>query len=128
MADSVAITAGAGTNIGTDTRTINAASVEVQRVVSEGGTALAVTHVTISSTAATLIAARDTRKSVIIINRQTVPVYIGIATVTVANGILMNPGDVLEMPNQALVQGITSAAYTAVGTDDQVMVVESYDS
>lgn len=128
MADNVAITAGSGTTIGTDERTINAVAVQVQRMDEQGATSLANGHVAISNTAATIAAARDTRKTLTIVNYQTVAVYIGISTVTTSNGLRLDPGDVITLRTQALVQGITAAAYTAVGEDDKVHYIEEYDS
>src|SRR5689334_18790527 len=111
MADDVAITAGSGTTVGADERTINSVAVKVQRVVVEGGTAFANGHVEISNTAATIVAARETRKRVTIINFQTVPVYVGVATVTASNGVKLDPGAAITLDTTALIQGITSAAY-----------------
>lgn len=128
MADNVSITAGSGTVIGTDERSINSTNVQVQRVTDQGGTAYATGHVQISNTAATIAAARETRKSITVINRQTVPIYVGPATVTTSNGILLNPGDSYTFENTALIQGITSAAYTASGEDTKVHYAEDYDS
>src|SRR4051812_17527107 len=115
MADNVAVTAGSGTTIGTDERTINAVAVQVQRVDEQGSTSLANGQVTISNTAATIAAARDTRKSLLIVNRQTVPIWVGVATVTTANGLRLDPGDAVVLTTTALVQGITAAAYTGSG-------------
>lgn len=125
MADNVLVTAGSGTTISTDERTINAVAVQVQRVDEQGSTSLANAQTNISNAAATLVAARDTRKRVVIVNRQTVPVYLGIATVTTATGFLLNPGDSLTLHTTALVQGITSAASPAA---DKVHTFEEYDA
>jgi hypothetical protein len=127
MADNVAVTAGAGTNIATDERTINSTTVHVQRTGEIGGTAMANGQVTISSTAATIAAARETRKSLLIINRNTVAIWVGIATVTTANGVRLEPGDSIVLTTTALVQGITAAAYSVVG-DANVQYIETYDS
>lgn len=127
MADNVSITAGSGTTVATDEQTINSTAVQVQRVTSEAGTAAANGQVNISNTAATIVAARDTRKSVLLTNRQTVAVWIGIATVTTANGFRLDPGEAVVWTTKALIQGITSAAYT--GTGDAVMqYAEAYDA
>lgn len=124
MADDVAITAGSGTSIAADERTINAVAVKVQRVTDQGGTAFATAQTSISSTAATLIAARETRKMVTIVNRQVEPVFIGPATVTSSNGVRLDPGDSVTIYTTALIQGITSAA-TGGGA---IHTVEVYDS
>ena len=127
MADNVTLP-GTGAVVGTDERSIAATNVQVQRVNEQAGTAYATGHVQISSTAATLVAARETRKTVTVINRQTVPIYVGPATVTTSTGILLNTGDSYTFRTTALIQAITSAAYTASGEDTKVHYEESYDS
>ena len=124
MADNVAITAGAGTNVSSDERTIDAITVQVQRVNDIGASTLANGQVNISNAAVTLLAARETRKRVTFVNRMPVPVFIGIATVTTANGFQIDPGASITLQTTALVQGITAAA-----TSGSVYVhyIEEYD-
>ena len=122
MADNVAITAGSGTTVATDERTINSTSVQVQRVTDQAGTAVATGQVAPTGTAGTLLAARETRKVVTFVNRGTVDVYIGPATVTTANGILLSPGESIDIQTTALVQAITPAGTGAVH------YVEVYDA
>lgn len=124
MADNVSITAGSGTTVGTDERTINSVAVQVQRVDEQASTAFATGQVTPTTTAATLLAARDTRKTVTFLNLGTQTVYVGPATVTTANGFPIAPGAALTMPVQALIQCII-----ATGTASSfVAYVEYYDS
>src|SRR6187200_604787 len=125
MADDVAITAGSGTTVGADERTINSTAVKVQRVVSEGGTAVATGQVTPTGTAATLLAARETRKVATFFNGCNMTVYIGPATVTTGNGFELQPGAGLSIPTTALVQLIVASAMGLTGV---VSYVESYDS
>lgn len=125
MADNVAITAGSGTTVGTDERTINSVVVQVQRVDEQGSTAIATAQVNISNTAATLVAARDTRKRVVIVNRQSTAVFVGPATVTTSNGFQIDPGASLTVYTTALIQGITAAAS---GASEEVSILEEYDS
>jgi hypothetical protein len=127
MADSVAVTAGSGTLIATDTRTIAATTVEVQRVVDQGGTDFTTGHVTVTNSATTIIAARETRKFATVVNYQTVPIYVGPATVTTSTGIRLDPGASMDFFTTKLIQGITSAAYTAAGEDDKVHTAEFHD-
>ena len=127
MADNVSITAGSGTVVGTDEQTINSVAVEVQRVTVEAGTTHANGQVNVSSTHTTIAAARDTRKSILVINRQTVAVYVGLSSVTTANGVRLDPGDSITITSKALIDGITSAAYTGSG-DATVHYIETYDS
>lgn len=125
--DKVTVDNGALTDydVATDTRTINSVSEEVQRVVDQGSTAVATAQTNISSTAATLIAARETRKHVTITNRQLAPIFVGPATVTAANGFQIDPGASLTIYTTALLQAITSAAS---GATEKVHTVEVYDS
>ena len=119
MADNVAITAGSGTTIATDERTINSTAVQVQRTVPLGGSSIANGHVTVTNTATEIRAATDTQHCVTIVNYQTVPIYVGAATVTTSAGFRLDPGASVTLHTTAAVQGITSAAYTAAGEDDK---------
>lgn len=122
MADNVAITAGSGTTIATDERTINATTVQIQRVVGIGSTAIATGQAAPTGTAGTLVAARDTRNRLVLTNFGTQDVFVGPATVTTSNGHKIPPGASLTLYTTALVQGITSS-----GTGS-VHYVEEYDS
>lgn len=125
MADNVAITAGAGTTVGTDERSINSTNVQVQRVDEQGSTAIATAQSNVTNSAATLIAARDTRKRVVIINRQAAAIFVGPATVSTANGVQIDPGASLTLYTTALIQGITAAGSAA---GDKTHTLEEYDS
>jgi hypothetical protein len=120
MADNVAITAGSGTTVAADERTISAVAVQVQRVVPLGGSTIANAHVTVTNSATEIRAATETQHCVTIVNYQTVPVYVGAATVTASTGLRLDPGASVTLHTTAAVQGITSAAYTAAGEDDKV--------
>ena len=123
MADTVSITAGSGTVISTDERTIAGVAQHVQRVSPLGGSSIVNAHVTVTNTATTIKAATETQHCVVIANFQTVPVYVGAETVTTSAGFRLDPGASLTLHTTALVQGITSAAYTAAGEDDKVHVI-----
>ncbi len=125
MADNVAITAGSGTTVGTDERSINSVNVQVQRVDEQGSTAIASAQTNMTNSPATLVAARDSRKRVIFINRQAAAVFIGPATVSTSNGVQIDPGASITLYTTALVQGITAAASAA---GDKVHIFEEYDS
>lgn len=125
MADNVAITAGSGTTVGTDERTIATVAVQVQRVNEQGGTAIASGQVTPTATAATLLAARETRKVVTFINGTNLDVYIGPATVTTANGVRLQPGAAISIPSTVLVQNIVASVTGLAGV---VYYIESYDA
>lgn len=125
MADNVAITAGAGTDIAADERTIATVAVKVQRVVVEGGTAIATGQVVPTATAATLLAARETRKEVTFVNLTNMAVFIGPATVTTANGFELPAGAGITVPTTALFQIIVASV---TGLTGDVLYVEAYDS
>jgi len=122
LADNVDITAGTGTVIGTDERTINSVAVQVQRMDEIGSSALANGQVAPTSSAATLVAARDTRKRLILENVGQTAVWIGIATVTTANGLMLPIGASITLRTTALVQAITAS-----GTGS-VAYIEEYDT
>lgn len=125
MADNVAITAGSGTTVGSDERTINSVLVQVQRVDEQGSTAIATGQVVITSTAATFLAARDTRKRVVIRNNSSTDCWVGPATVTTANGFRIEVGYSLTLYTTALIQAIIGAGLTMTGDVDYV---EEYDA
>lgn len=125
MADNVAISAGTGTTVGADERTINSIPVQVQRVVVEGGTAILTGQVVPTATAATLLAARETRKSVTFLNGTNMTVFIGPATVTTANGFELPAGAGITIPTTALVQVIVA---TVTGLIGEISYIEAYDS
>lgn len=121
MADNVSITAGSGTIVATDERTIASTAVQVQRVIDQGGTAFAQNQVTIDTTAGgvTIASARETRKSILIVNRGAVNIYIGTGSVTTSNGFLLQPNDGLKLETTAEVKGITaSSSSTAHYTEE----------
>lgn len=125
MADDVAITAGSGTTVGADERTINSVAVKVQRVVAEGGSDFATAQYTPTASAATLIAARETRKNVVIVNGSNVDVFVGPATVTTSNGLRIQPGGALTITTTKLIQAISSSVTGLVGV---VYTLETFDA
>lgn len=126
MADNVAVTAGAGTNIATDERTIAATTVHVQRTGEIGSANAAVGQVTISNSSTAIAAARDTRKRIIIVNYQTVAVFIDPGGTATTADFRLDPGASLTLYTTVAVNAITSAAYTASG-DAKVHYIEEYD-
>ena len=125
MADTVPITAGSGTVISTDERTIATVAQHVQRVAPHGSPNITVGQVTISNTSAAIIAVDGTRHSVTIVNRQTVAVFIDDATAT-TSAFRLDPGDSVTLFTGAVINGITAAAYTAVG-DAKIHYVAIHD-
>ena len=125
MANNVAITAGSGTTVATDERTIAATSVQVQRVAPHGAPNITVGQVTVTNSNTAIASARDTRHSITITNRQTVAVFIDDATAT-TSAFRLDPGDSITLFTGAVINGITSAAYTASG-DAKVHYIEVHD-
>ena len=120
MADNITLNTMTGGSVAaTDERTIASTTVHVQRVVPIGGTSIANAHVTVTNSATTIKAATETQHCVTIVNYQTVPIYVGAATVTTSAGFRLDPGASITLHTTAAVQGITSAAYTAAGEDDK---------
>lgn len=122
MADNVDITAGSGTVIATDERTINSIAAQVQRVDEIGSSAIANGQAAPTTSAATLVAARDTRKRLILENVGQVAVWIGIATVTTANGLMLPIGASITLRTTALIEGITATGTGAIA------YIEEYDT
>jgi hypothetical protein len=125
VADDVAITAGSGTTVGADERTINAVAVKVQRMVVEGGSDFVTGQVTPTASAATLVAARETRKNVVFYNGTNLDVFVGPATVTTANGFRMPPGSGLTITTTKLIQNIVASVTGLTGV---VYYCETFDA
>lgn len=84
-------------------------------------------QVTISSTSATVIASRSGRRGVLLINNQSVSVYIDAAGGTATTSKMrLDPGAAVMLPVTSAVTGITSAAYTASPADAQIHYTELY--
>ncbi len=126
MADNVAITAGSGTTIATDERTIASVAAQVQRVDEQGGQTILANVVSVTTTAASATSARDTRKYITILASpaNTDVVYIGSSTVaaeTPANGIRLDPGASITLYTTAVVWA------DAVSGTQTINYIEVYD-
>ncbi len=87
----------------------NAGTFAVQVLTACGGANTANGQVSISS-AATIITSRALRRYCIIRNLDaSVSGYVGIATVTTANGMLVKAGESIRIDSQALIQGIAAS-------------------
>lgn len=122
MADNVAITAGSGTQVATDERTIAGSGVHVQRTGEIGSTAIAYGDVNPTTTATLIVAARDTRKVAQLYNDSTVTVYIGDASVTSSTGMPLDENGSIVIPWTGAIYG-----RTASGTGS-IRYQEFYDS
>lgn len=84
-------------------------------VVSQVGAAnIANNQVTIAATATTFVAARATRRSVTLKNMSTsTSMYVGVASVTVANGFELKAGESISVDWTGLIQGISATGSIA---------------
>jgi repressor of nif and glnA expression len=123
VADGIAVTAGAGTTVQTSDRS----GVHIQHILSLGSETIAATHVTVTNSSTEILAARAGRRRAVITNYQTVPIYVGQDTITTSTGHRLDPGTSIVIFTVGIIDGITSAAYTAAGEDDKVHVLEEYD-
>lgn len=125
MADNVAVTAGSGTTIATDERSIGGSNVQIQRVYDIGGSSAAAGQVTVTNTSTSIRSADETRKRLVLVNQQTVPVYIDPSGGTAATThFRLDPGASVTLYVTCAVTGITSAAYTASGDDKVHYIAE----
>lgn len=88
--------------------------------VFQGAAHEANSQVTASTSAATLIAARATRRSCLIKNTDaTITVYIGAATVTAGNGMPLKAGESVSISAVTLVQVIAASGSPVVAVFDE---------
>lgn len=79
-------------------------------------------QVATSTTAATLVAARATRRSVLVVNNDaTILVYVGAATVTASTGLCVKPANPVTLETTALIQVIAASGTPSVS------YLETYD-
>jgi hypothetical protein len=90
--------------------------------VGQGAANMANGQVAASGTAATLVAARTTRRSVTVKNTDvSLVVYIGVATVTTGNGLPLKAGDSISIDFTGLIQVIAASGAPVVAW------METYD-
>ena len=82
-------------------------------------------QVTVTNTTTSIIAADSTRQEVVIVNRQTVAIWINDGTATTSL-FRLDPGDSITIRGSHVVEGITSAAYSASG-DAKVHYFATHD-
>jgi hypothetical protein len=86
----------------------------------QGAANVAVAQLATSTSAATLVAARATRRGVTIRNHDTsISVYVGPATVTASNGLLLKAGESVYVTWVGLIQVIAASGTPTVGTWDE---------
>lgn len=82
----------------------------------DGEGSIASAQVSVTTTAATVVASRAGRRSLLIVNHGTTDVWLGPATVTAVNGVLLPgvKGASISIPTTALVQGIVASGTQTV--------------
>lgn len=75
---------------------------------------LAAAQVAVTNGETTIAAADAQRQRITIVNRQTVPVFIGPTGLSTSSGFMLDPGAAIDLAASCAVYGITSAAYTGV--------------
>lgn len=74
----------------------------------------------VSNVAATLAVARPTRRSILIRNNDAaINVYVGPATVSSTNGVLIKPGEAVALSYVGLIQVIAASATPSVSIADE---------
>lgn len=124
MADNVAITAGSGTTIGTDERSINSVNVHVQRMDEQGGTSWATGVASVTTTSGSALAARDTRKraTLLALAANTANIDVGPSGVASGSGFPLGPGETLDVP-------FTGAIHADAASGTQTLAYsETYDA
>lgn len=93
---------------------VDIGDVDVTSIVGTGTNAAG--QATISNTSATIVASGTGRRGVLLVNQQTVPVYIDPSGGTATTSMFrLDPGASVVLPSTTAITGITSAAYSAVG-------------
>lgn len=116
------------TNAGTDAQgrpilALNLSGTIAGGATNAGATTLATSQVTSTGTAATLVVARPTRRSVLLFNTHaTASVWVGPATVTANNGLKLGPGASCPFTGVGLIQVIDDNSTHCV-----VCVADEYD-
>lgn len=122
MADNVAITAGSGTNVATDERTIASTTVHVQRVSEIGSTSIATGQASCSSTGGSKVSARETRKRVVLYNHGANTVFVGASGVATTDGLRLDAGSSVTLYTTAAIHAVCATSETAT-----LGYVEEYD-
>lgn len=127
MADNPVVDNGTGTDytVATDERSIDGSNVQVQRTAPHGAPNMTAGQVTVTNSNTAIVAADDNRAYVTIVNRQSVAVYIDDATAT-TSAFRLDPGDSITLFTSAVVNGITTAAYSPSG-DAKVHYIAVHD-
>lgn len=104
----------------------NSGTFAVQATV-QGGQTNAASQVAVSNSSTSLVSARNGRIGLLIINQQSVAVYVDPSggTASTTTSMRLDPGAAVSLPVVTSVTAITANAYTASG-DAKVHVVEVY--
>lgn len=123
MADNVTITEGTGTEIASDERTINSVAVQIQRVDEIGSSSIASGVASVTTTSGSAVAARETRKRVILLAlpSNTANIDVGPSGVASGSGFPLAPGASVTIHTAAVIH-----ADAASGTQS-LAYIEEYD-
>ena len=88
----------------------------MRRVLPHGSETLATNQVSIAATSTLIAAANTKRRALLIVNHGTTDVYIGSATVTTSDGILLTgtKGASLSIPGTMAIYGIVASGSQAI--------------
>jgi hypothetical protein len=114
VADNVGYTPGSGATIATDERTISGQTVHVQRMTEIASTAIVTGQVSIGTTGAQIVGARDTRRRIVLVNDGSADAFVGGAGVTTATGVRLAPGASMTLQTTAAVHAVTASGTTPV--------------
>lgn len=121
MADNYVVDEGSGAKkVATDERSIGGDTVHVQRTAEVGSTSLSSGTVSADTTSGgvEVVAARETRRSVLLVNRGTVTVYVGTGSVSSSNASLL-PGEALTLETTAQVKAKAASGSASVDFFDE---------
>lgn len=123
MADNIDVTPGSGKIVASDERTIAAATVHVQRVGEIGSTSIASGTASVTTTSGQAVAARDTRKRIVLLSivTNTANIDVGPSGVASGSGFPLRPGESVTLYTTAAIH-----ADAASGTQT-LAYVEEYD-
>ena len=120
-AEAVALVDSSGAYISTLPVSI-AGNINVSASVATGAANMANGQVAATTTAATLVSARATRRSVTVRNMDSsISAYIGIATVSAGNGMLLKAGESISIDYTGLIQVVSAS------NSPNVAYLETYD-
>lgn len=102
------------------------ATVGAQPAAASRSVAVATGHINVTNTATLIANARSDKARVVIVNYQSVSIYVGDINVSTTSGFLLASGASLTLDTAAAIYGITSSTYTASGEDTKVHYLQTF--